>query len=265
MVLAATIYGGEALGEEKAPAPPPAPTPKQDAAVQADQTANDWRKIEEEFSKLSPAEAQKLFSEAYHAVRGILGPDDVLVPPNILAQAELGDHFETINADRPDTHSAFGNPDAHMFSSVHGSDGPEDEGGSFGQRNGGGRRIQVTRRSAELTWKIMYRMRQGLDKKDPVPLSEAQTKDLTKAIRELGSEDFQEREGASKAILDLGVSAIARLEEALKSNRDAEVSARIKKLLPKLRLAGVLAGFKIDIPVPAAPLATPPPAPAPAK
>jgi len=33
---------------------------------------------------------------------------NIVVPPEILAQAELGDHFETINLDRPDTQSAFG-------------------------------------------------------------------------------------------------------------------------------------------------------------
>ena len=54
------------------------------------------------------------------------------VPPDILAKAELGDHFETINLDRPDTHSAFGNPDAHMFHSVKGSDDKAGGGGTGG-------------------------------------------------------------------------------------------------------------------------------------
>jgi hypothetical protein len=111
---------------------------------------------------------------------------DIVVPPDILAKAELGDHFETINPDRPDTHNAFGNPDAHMFHSVHGDDSdaggggmngtglddligvggvasPGDGGGwggghgtgtgvdtgpgtgSFGLRNGGGRKLMVKR------------------------------------------------------------------------------------------------------------------------
>ncbi|HYF51414.1 MAG TPA: zf-HC2 domain-containing protein [Planctomycetota bacterium] len=52
---------------------------------------------------------------------------DVIVPPELLSQAELGDHFETINPDRPDTQSAFGNPDAQMFHSKTGND--EDAGG----------------------------------------------------------------------------------------------------------------------------------------
>jgi len=111
---------------------------------------------------------------------------DIVVPPDILAKAELGDHFETINPDRPDTQSAFGNPDSHFFYSVKGCDEPEGGGGtggnslddligvggasspgsgggwggghgtgigvgtgsgrgSFGNRNGGGRRLMVKR------------------------------------------------------------------------------------------------------------------------
>jgi hypothetical protein len=57
---------------------------------------------------------------------------DIVVPPDILEKAELGDHFETINLDRPDTHSAFGNPDAHMFHSVKGNDDAAGGGGSGG-------------------------------------------------------------------------------------------------------------------------------------
>ena len=57
---------------------------------------------------------------------------NIEVPPDILAKAEIGDHFETINLDRPDTHNAFGNPDAHMFHSVKGSDDAAGGGGSNG-------------------------------------------------------------------------------------------------------------------------------------
>ena len=109
---------------------------------------------------------------------------EIVVPPDILAKAELGDHFETVNLDRPDTHSAYGNEDAKSFHSVTGN--AEDAGGggtggvgmedligvgaggtrgtgggfgggdgtgtgvqsgaghgSFGNRNGGGRRLMV--------------------------------------------------------------------------------------------------------------------------
>ena len=114
-------------------------------------------------------------------------PSNIAVAPEIMAQAQLSDHFETINPDRPDTQSAFGNPDAHLFHSVAGNDEPEGGGGaggtdllndligtggpssrgtgggwgggngtgtgigngsghgSFGQRNGGGRRLLVMR------------------------------------------------------------------------------------------------------------------------
>jgi hypothetical protein len=99
---------------------------------------------------------------------------DIVVPPDILARAELGDHFETINPDRPDTQSRFGNPDGRMFHSepegggseggslddMIGAGGAASSGtgggwgggngtgsgrGSFGNRNGGGRRLMVKR------------------------------------------------------------------------------------------------------------------------
>jgi hypothetical protein len=112
---------------------------------------------------------------------------DVIVPPEILEKAELGDHFETVNPDRPDTQSAFGNPDAHVFHTVKGDDtaaggggtngagvlddligiggagsvgtgggwggghgtgiGPDSGSGhgSFGNRNGGGRKLMIKR------------------------------------------------------------------------------------------------------------------------
>ena len=57
---------------------------------------------------------------------------DVVVPPDILAKAELGDHFETINPDMPDSHSALGNPEARMFHSVTGNEEPAGGGGMGG-------------------------------------------------------------------------------------------------------------------------------------
>jgi len=59
---------------------------------------------------------------------------EVVVPPELLARAELGDHFETINPDRADTRGAFGNPEAHMFHSEKGSDEAEGGGGTNGLR-----------------------------------------------------------------------------------------------------------------------------------
>jgi hypothetical protein len=56
----------------------------------------------------------------------------VEVPPDILARAELSDHFETVNPDRPDTQNAFGHPDATMFHSVRGNDDKPGGGGLGG-------------------------------------------------------------------------------------------------------------------------------------
>ena len=61
---------------------------------------------------------------------------DIVVPFEILKLAELCDHFETINPDRPDTQSAFGNPDALMFHSVAGNDEPAGGGGAGGTELG---------------------------------------------------------------------------------------------------------------------------------
>ena len=57
---------------------------------------------------------------------------DVVVPPDILARAELGDHFETVNPDLPDTHSALGNADSKSFHSVAGNTEPPGGGGTGG-------------------------------------------------------------------------------------------------------------------------------------
>ena len=57
---------------------------------------------------------------------------DIVVPPDVLAKAELGDHWETNNPDRPDTHSAFGNPESHVFYSETGSDDKAGGGGTGG-------------------------------------------------------------------------------------------------------------------------------------
>jgi hypothetical protein len=57
---------------------------------------------------------------------------DIVVPPDILAKAELGDHFETINPELPDTHSALGNPDSKSFHSVEGNTEPPGGGGMGG-------------------------------------------------------------------------------------------------------------------------------------
>ena len=111
---------------------------------------------------------------------------NILVTPDMLAIAEVGDHFETINMDRPDTQSAYGTEDSHIFYTQSGNSEPAGGGGvggtsldevigvgaggspgsgggwgggngtgigtdsgsgrgSFGNRNGGGRRLMVKR------------------------------------------------------------------------------------------------------------------------
>lgn len=57
---------------------------------------------------------------------------DVLVPPDILARATLGDHFETINPELPDTHSALGTLDSKVFYSDRGVDDAAGGGGQNG-------------------------------------------------------------------------------------------------------------------------------------
>ena len=52
---------------------------------------------------------------------------DVVV---MLANAESGDHFETVNPDRPDTHGAFGIEEAKSF---HSSEGSAENPGGGGQ------------------------------------------------------------------------------------------------------------------------------------
>jgi hypothetical protein len=57
---------------------------------------------------------------------------DIMVPPDVLARAQLGDHFETVNPDRDDTHSAYGTLDSKIFYSDKGVDEPAGGGGMNG-------------------------------------------------------------------------------------------------------------------------------------
>ncbi len=140
---------------------------------------------EEEKKKVEPPETALLSKRDTEATDPTSKEaSEITVPPDILAKAELGDHFETVNLDRPDTASAYGNEDSKSFHSVTGNAeapggggtggvGMEDligvggggtrgtgggfgggDGtgtgvqsgaghGSFGNRNGGGRRLMV--------------------------------------------------------------------------------------------------------------------------
>ncbi len=57
---------------------------------------------------------------------------DVTVPADVLATANLSDHFETINPEGTDSHGAFGNPDAHVFQALRGDDDAAGGGGTNG-------------------------------------------------------------------------------------------------------------------------------------
>lgn len=80
-----------------------------------------------------PAAARDLFDSKRDVVDlDAKSTSDIAVPPDILARAEVGDHFETVNPDLPDTHNALGNPDARMFHSVEGNTEPAGGGGMNG-------------------------------------------------------------------------------------------------------------------------------------
>jgi hypothetical protein len=57
---------------------------------------------------------------------------DIVVPPDVLSHVDLSDHFETINPELPDAHSALGNMDSHYFEATHGNPDPAGGGGTGG-------------------------------------------------------------------------------------------------------------------------------------
>lgn len=180
-----------------------------------------------------PAHDWILYLEAYAALSPEMQPGEVLVPLDILDKSEIGDHFETINPDRLDMHNAFGNPDAHMFHTVQGNDKPEGEQGTYGERNGGGRRLMVTEASAKFSVAVMDFMHAA--RNIYVEPSEPQSTEILKTIPALGSDDFQERENAAKKIESIGRIAEPVLEQALKNSKDPEVVSRIQELLKSLK------------------------------
>ncbi len=192
----------------------------------------------------------ELFLESYHALKDVLLPDEILVPADIITRAELGDHFETINPDRPNKHSAYGNPDSRVFHTPRGRESDTDVPATFGDPNGGGRQLMITERSMKLSQAIYKCVHEGLDKKVDAQLTEAQSAELGQAIRQLSSDAFEDRQRASKTILGIGSACIEKLESELKSNKDAEVCTRIRSVLPKLKLREALARFRAENPEP---------------
>jgi hypothetical protein len=186
---------------------------------------------------------------AYSSVHDLLGPEDILVGPLTLYNAEAGDHFETINLDRPGTQSAFGNPDSRIFHSTSGNDSIVFGEGTFGSKVGGGRKLMVPDRSAELSMAIYRCLAFGLDKKLEAAPTDAQKVELSKLIKELGAENFAARENASKEILKIGVAALAAIIEARKESRDQEVLTRLDDLDLKIKLNAVVKKFQQDNPI----------------
>ena len=60
-------------------------------------------------------------------------PINIIVPPDILRNAVLGNHWETLNPDMVDSHSAIGDPDAHMFLARKSDSDKQGGGGTNGQ------------------------------------------------------------------------------------------------------------------------------------
>src|SRR5262245_17481317 len=55
--------------------------------------------------------------------------------------------------------------------------------------------------------------------------------DIARLIRQLGADEFAERESASKRLEEIGVPALEALQEAAKKNADLEVRARASRLV----------------------------------
>ena len=206
--------------------------------------------VECSFGEEPPAELElketKLFQDAYVAIRDYLIDDEILISPEILNKAELGDHFETINPERQDKQSALGTPDSRIFSSVRGNEGVEEEGGTFGKRDGGGRRLMVPYKSVDLHNVIMKCMNEDITKTAKLPTSDDQLQDIQRQISSLGSDEFKEREAASKALIKIGVPAVFYLAEIHKSTKDLEVQTRTRALIHKIKLRSVIDKFRVD-------------------
>ena len=69
----------------------------------------------------------------------------------------------------------------------------------------------------------------------PVPqLSEAKRKDIARLLRQLGAEDWQQREAASEELSGFGYLARSLFEQELRTSSDAEVRRRLEQILARL-------------------------------
>lgn len=189
-----------------------------------------------------------LFEETYTAIRDYLAEGEIMIPSDLMRQAELGDHFETINLDRPDSHSAFGNPDSHWFHSVKGRDEPDKYYGSYGRRDGGGRKLMVPRLNCDFSIAIMNCAHAGYEKKVTATATKEQALELAKNIELLISADAKQHEAASNALLKSGMTAVNLLIDALKDTKEPEIQLRIRGLLQKIHLRAAVDKFRLDHP-----------------
>src|SRR5262245_4608154 len=66
------------------------------------------------------------------------------------------------------------------------------------------------------------------------PAKPADVKAIAALIAQLGSENFQERQAATRSLEAIGRPALAALREAANKNADAEVSRRAKGLVERI-------------------------------
>jgi hypothetical protein len=88
--------------------------------------------VQDNARKEKPDATDILESKAAKSDPASTDASNVVIPPDILAKADVGDHFETINLDRADTHSAYGAADSESFHSVSGNADAAGGGGTGG-------------------------------------------------------------------------------------------------------------------------------------
>ena len=69
----------------------------------------------------------------------------------------------------------------------------------------------------------------------PLPqLSDAKRKDIARLLRQLGADDWQQREAASEELFGFGYLARSLFEQELRTSQDAEVRRRLEQILARL-------------------------------
>ncbi len=89
--------------------------------------------VEEKTEKVASAETLKTKFDIPETDKNSKNVNAFIIPPDVLVRAEIGDHIETANPDRPDLQSASGNRDAHIFYKPAGDVSDAGGGGTNGQ------------------------------------------------------------------------------------------------------------------------------------